>query len=1111
MSNEKFKVKFGLAVGDTAATIDGTTGNIDTDGSITALQNLDIRGSTTLGNNPADTVTVNGDTLIQNALTIGSGSGDSVTVNSQVAGNISFSDNSTTTNRGVTGTVGTNDAWFVGGAAVGTNDGYMVIATGDDGTEPIYVRQYNNGTPITGTTYREATLLDASGNTTFPGNITSAGHTMGNISVGVVTDNTIASTNTNGDIILDPDGTGNINLTTSTTGATIANNLISGTTDTISGAVGPTSPALLVTNTTSGRSGAVQVRSYGQNTLGGVSTTQGNSILFLEGKRGTDTSTGVGTEPATNVPMATIAMGGFNNTNFTTQTGSGGTPLNILGFASEVWAADTASFTGYTVGTTLTVTAGTNVHPGLLLTATGILAGTTISAYGTGTGGAGTYTISRSQTLFSSGTPGSFTGAGTKNAGARWLHQYQPQGVKFNATSRQSIVAQSNTAPATQTVSGVSIPIPPTTTLGLGDGNASTDNILTSSDGNTLYNRVGSTTIPTVNSYFNISGVTNTDTATVTADITGTTMTVSAVTSGTLSVGQQVYGTGVSALTRITALGTGTGSTGTYTVTPSQTVASTTMVTGPDNYSLLATNSFNVIGGRQSGLPGRRQPLKTDDVIGQMAFRGVNTANATGFQNNTNLSARFTARAVENFSTTAGGSRFTIETTAPGTTSLTERMTTATDSTTFKSDSYIFDNVAGTDLLTIDSSGNVVVTGDLRVNGNNILGGTGTNALTLQPITGFNTNTYADGNLVYGAIRNTSTGLTTTLTNGDMWSLSNGAAAGTRGLSVDNSTTPSKRPGVITRAYSTGSGVAPRSMAVTEIARGNPSSGLFAVQATDRFCEMTGQGYNGTNWTGDVVANNPFTFRAEATETWSDSPRRAGTKFMVFAQPAGIDYTTTSVSTIINHNPLDAIYKADQFQFDTRTTASGGTNKNLLTLNSLGSTVKADILTIQDSNSVNLIGNNIVYNRVYAQFEYNTTVTPAAANTAYVFPIGTATFNNIVTVGSTSRIILGAPGMYNFQFSVQIDNADSGQDHIAYIWLRKNGVDIANSTGRATVLKSGANIVGWNFAIDSANTTDYYELAYAVSDTAVTFPAFSSTAFCPGTASLVTTVTPIGA
>ena len=63
----------------------------------------------------------------------------------------------------------------------------------------------------------------------------------------------------------------------------------------------------------------------------------------------------------------------------------------------------------------------------------------------------------------------------------------------------------------------------------------------------------------------------------VTADISGTTLTVSAVTSGTIAVGDLVYGAGVQSYTRVTALGTGTGGIGTYTVSVSQTVASTTV------------------------------------------------------------------------------------------------------------------------------------------------------------------------------------------------------------------------------------------------------------------------------------------------------------------------------------------------------------------------------------------------------------------------------------------------------------------------------------------------------------------------------------------------------
>lgn len=65
--------------------------------------------------------------------------------------------------------------------------------------------------------------------------------------------------------------------------------------------------------------------------------------------------------------------------------------------------------------------------------------------------------------------------------------------------------------------------------------------------------------------------------AIVTGSIAGTTLTVSAVTSGVLYVGQTIQGTGVTANTMITALVSGTGGAGTYTVSTSQTVGSTTL------------------------------------------------------------------------------------------------------------------------------------------------------------------------------------------------------------------------------------------------------------------------------------------------------------------------------------------------------------------------------------------------------------------------------------------------------------------------------------------------------------------------------------------------------
>ena len=75
--------------------------------------------------------------------------------------------------------------------------------------------------------------------------------------------------------------------------------------------------------------------------------------------------------------------------------------------------------------------------------------------------------------------------------------------------------------------------------------------------------------------------------AVVTAEISGTTMTVTAVSSGTLAVGQRVFGAGVLPNTKITALGTGTGGIGTYTINQSQTQVSATIRALSDVFNTL--------------------------------------------------------------------------------------------------------------------------------------------------------------------------------------------------------------------------------------------------------------------------------------------------------------------------------------------------------------------------------------------------------------------------------------------------------------------------------------------------------------------------------------------
>lgn len=85
------------------------------------------------------------------------------------SGDIIINQASSTGTRQVRFQGGDNDYGRVAFGATASNAGWMEIASADDGNEPIYVRQY---TGVFTSIKRTATLLDANGNTVFPGTVT---------------------------------------------------------------------------------------------------------------------------------------------------------------------------------------------------------------------------------------------------------------------------------------------------------------------------------------------------------------------------------------------------------------------------------------------------------------------------------------------------------------------------------------------------------------------------------------------------------------------------------------------------------------------------------------------------------------------------------------------------------------------------------------------------------------------------------------------------------------------------------------------------------------------------------------------------------------------------
>ena len=95
---------------------------------------------------------------------------------------------------------GSNDYGRIAFGATAKDAGWMEIASCDDGNEPIYARQY---TGVFTSIKRTATLLDASGNTSFPGSVTSVRHisTVGTGTQPYQCSSTTLNTNLNADLL----------------------------------------------------------------------------------------------------------------------------------------------------------------------------------------------------------------------------------------------------------------------------------------------------------------------------------------------------------------------------------------------------------------------------------------------------------------------------------------------------------------------------------------------------------------------------------------------------------------------------------------------------------------------------------------------------------------------------------------------------------------------------------------------------------------------------------------------------------------------------------------------------------------------------------------------
>tara|TARA_R110000868_G_scaffold363755_1_gene626146 strand:- start:470 stop:1063 length:594 start_codon:yes stop_codon:yes gene_type:complete len=142
----------------------------------------------------------------------------------------------------------------------------------------------------------------------------------------------------------------------------------------------------------------------------------------------------------------------------------------------------------------------------------------------------------------------------------------------------------------------------------------------------------------------------------------------------------------------------------------------------------------------------------------------------------------------------------------------------------------------------------------------------------------------------------------------------------------------------------------------------------------------------------------------------------------------------------------------------------------------------------------------------HASYYDTTTQTNPVADEVNLFTYNSTTSEFQVQTGvPTSKIYVSSTGLYNIQFSAQLDKT-GGAATAVYIWPRINGQNVTNSATKVVIDGPNSEIVpAWNFLLP-LKTGDYFELAWQSNDTDVIILAEPASGNIPSIPSIILTV-----
>ena len=173
------------------------------------------------------------------------------------------------------------------------------------------------------------------------------------------------------------------------------------------------------------------------------------------------------------------------------------------------------------------------------------------------------------------------------------------------------------------------------------------------------------------------------------------------------------------------------------------------------------------------------------------------------------------------------------------------------------------------------------------------------------------------------------------------------------------------------------------------------------------------------------------------------------------------------------------------------------------------------VVSADDANFTNLFwlhsdltpAKTILPSNDYGSF-YDTSIqTNLVGNVIREMTINSMDGHNNITIIDGSKIKVTNTGIYNIQFSAQLDKTDSGTDDVD-IWIRQNGVNVPWSNTRVTMTNNNTKLVAaWNWMIPMT-AGDYAQIMWLSADTSMRIYAQAADDILgtPGIPSLIVTV-----